>query len=544
MKFILLALALFPALTFAEKRTPEEYWSRTDLTTEAVYRSLGILDTKSCGSNEKTYLGCVAAINAVAAMAEPPMQLVSKKMLGNAKAGIGEEVENFDSVSLVKILPDAANDQESLRNVFLRQDTKRKLLRAEILALRKMQIDFPKIFSRAVSLSVKDASKDAIAAGAAVSAFLSEAVDAHARIEPFEQLQDSLNDADQSFTGIGATLQELNKKILVQSPMEGSPALKAGIKPNDIIIAIDGKLAANRKLSDVVKDIRGPQGSQVVIRVLRSGKEIDISITRQKIELPNVEAKIVRDFSDPVGVIRLRSFKDKQACAEIAEKIEWLEAQKVKGLVLDLRGNGGGLLAESVCIGGLFVGQKVIVKVKSLESYEFQEQKSWEMQKTDLPLVTLIDDSSASASEVLSGALQDHQRSWIVGERSFGKGTVQAPRRFYNDKIIMYRTIQRFYQPSGRTNQMVGITPDIEVFAKPNITEEEKFRLREADIYPNGLEAVGPVWKQTRVKEVKLLQDCLAKENLAKEKAVQAEKLEQAADYPMLTAQEVLRCQR
>ncbi len=542
MKSLLLLLALVPALSYAEKRTPEEYWTRTDLNTAIVSRDLGILEAKSCAASEKNFMGCVAAINAVAAMAEPAMILVPKKLVNDAKAGVGEEVQNFGTFSLAKVIADVSSDQDTVRTVFLRSEAKRKLLRAETLALRKLPADFPKLFERTVELGKIDRSKDALAAGAAVSAFFTEAVDAHARIEPYEQLQDSLNDADQSFTGIGATLQEMNGKIIVQAPIEGSPAMKAGIKPNDVIVAVDGKIALKKKLADVVKDIRGQEGSVVVIRILRSGKEMDLSITRQKISLPNIEAKVVKDFGLNVGVIRLRSFMDNQACVQIAEKIEWLESQRVEALVMDLRGNGGGLLAESICIGGLFLGQKVIVKVKNLESNEFQDGVSWELQKTKLPVVTLIDSGSASASEVLSGALQDHQRSWIVGERSFGKGTVQAPRGFYNDKIVMFRTIQRFYQPSGRTNQMVGITPDIEVFQKPDATEEEKFRLREAEIYPLGLEAVGPVWKQTRQKEVSSIQKCVAQKNLAKAKALEAAKLDAAVDYQLLAAQEVLLC--
>ena len=545
MKLFLLLLALvFTLPSHAEKPTPEQYWSRTGLTTKAVTQELQILESKSCLAGERTYLGCLAAINAVAGMAEPALIFVPKKLVKQASAGVGEEVFSFGEFSLAKKLPDEASDQDTLRSNFLRQDSKRKILRKENLASIQAAPRFSEVFTKVVELSKIDAQKDALAAAAAVSAFFSEAVDSHARIESYEQLQDSLNDADKSFTGIGANLQEFSGKIIIQSPIEGSPAMRAGLKSNDILLAVNHVPVGKKKITDVVKEIRGPEGSQVVIRVARKGTEMDFQIVRQKISLPNVEAKVVQDFGISVGVIRLRSFMDNEACMQVAEKIEWLKTQKVSALVMDLRGNGGGLVNEAVCMGGLFVGEKVIVQVKNLESNEMRGHRSWATQLTQLPMVTLIDSGSASASEILSGALQDYQRSWIVGERSFGKGTVQAPRAFYNDKIVLFRTIQRFYQPSGRTNQMVGITPDFEVFEKLGASDEDRFRLREADIYPFGLEAVGPVWKQPRVKEVTKIQSCLSSKGLAAKKAQQLEQEEKLVDLQLLTAQEVFLCSK
>ncbi len=545
MKLFLLLLALvFTLPSHAEKPTPEQYWARTGLSTKAVVQDLQILEAKSCLASERSYLGCMAAINAVAGMSEPAFIFVPKSLVAKESAGVGEEIYSFGDFSLAKKLPDQTSDQDTLRSSFLRQDSKRKLLRAELLVVRKSAPKFSEIFSKVVELSKIDPKKDALAAAAAVSAFFAEAVDSHARIEAYEQLQDSLNDADQSFTGIGANLQEFSGKIVIQSPIEGSPAMKAGIKSNDILLAVNQVPVGKKKLTDVVKEIRGPEGSQVEIRVSRKGSEINFQIVRQKISLPNVEAKVVQDLGASVGVIRLRSFMDNQACIQVAEKIEWLNSQKVSAIVMDLRGNSGGLVNEAVCMGGLFLGEKVILQVKNLESNEMRSHRSWAAQLTQLPMVTLIDSGSASASEILSGAFQDYQRSWIVGERSFGKGTVQAPRAFYNDKIVLFRTIQRFYQPSGRTNQMVGITPDFEVFDKLGSTEEDRFRLREADIYPFGLEAVGPEWKQTRVKEVAKVQSCMASKSLAVKKAKQLEQEEKLVDLQLLTAQEVLLCSK
>lgn len=537
---------LLSNLAFAEKKTPEKYWSETGLSTNALLNDLKILSSASCHSEIKAYLGCVAAINAMAALADPPLQLVPSSLARDSSMAFGAAIKSYPGLSLVQVKVEKSTD-ESLRLVWEKSEVRRKKTRealAKLFESRKAHSNFELIFKDVASHALKDASKDSLAAGGAVSAFLTESMDAHARVEPLAQLQDSMNDADQSFTGIGATLQSLNGKTIVMNVIDGSPALRSGVRPNDIILNIDGVSADGKKIDQVVKLIRGPESSLVSLRVQRKGEEILIPITRGHIKLENVESKVVEDLGSRIGVIKLRSFMDNKACSLISAKLSELQQKNITGLVIDLRGNGGGLLDQSVCIGGLLLGAKLIVKVKDLQSDTFQDLSASGSAQTSLPIVTLIDAGSASASEILSGALQDHKRAWVIGERSFGKGTVQAPTGFYNQNIVMYRTVQRFYQPLGRTNQMVGISPDIEIPAKPDATADDRFMLREGDIYPNGLEAVGPVWSQARPEGVKKIANCLEAGNLAKAKYEEAVARELVADYQLLAAQEVLRCDR
>jgi len=539
----LVSLSIFLSLqAFAEKKTPEQYWTETNFSTNVLLTELRLLQSESCYAELKAYRGCVAAVNAIAAKAEPALQLVPT----NVARDVGPVTKSFGPLSLVRVLEENPAAQESLRVIWEKSEAKRKrkneALASAFQATRASRTDFETIFRELIPVALKDRNQDALVAGSAASAFLAEAVDAHARIEPMAQLQDSMNDANENFTGIGATLQSLSGKTVVASVIEGGPAEKSGVKANDVILAVDSSATEGKKVDDVVKLIRGPEGSTVTLRVLRKGQSANIRIVRAKIKLENVEAKIINDLGAVVGFIKLRSFMDKKACTIIAQKIQEFESQRVTGIVLDLRGNGGGLLDQGVCIGGLFLGQKVVVKVKDLESDRFEDLPASRPAITKLPVVALIDGGSASASEILAGALQDYQRSWVIGERSFGKGTVQAPSGFYNQNIVLYRTIQRFYQPSGRTNQMVGISPDIEVPAKLNATADERFTLREGDIYPNGLEAVGPVWRQARPADVQRIEGCLSRGGLAKAKVAAAERSETPADYQLLTAQEVLGC--
>lgn len=542
--------AILPAYAHAEKKTPEEYWTGTGLTTEKMVKDLGLFTAQACYNSLNGFKGCVAALNSLASRMEPAGRLVPNALSGDASLGFGPKVKGFTGLTLVTV-PETKRDKSvTLRALWAKEQDKRKKTEAALENLFRARtsspVDFEAILKDILPQAVKEKKDDAIAAGGAVSAYLAQAVDAHARIEPVEQLQDSLSDADESFAGIGASIQELDGNILIPAVVEGSPAEKAGVKGQDRIVAVDGKAIAGMKSDAVVKLIRGPVGSRVSVRVLRDGRELDIAIIRDNIKQENVEAKVVNDLGRKIGVIRLRSFMDDKGCATMAQKIGQLTmVDKVEGLVLDLRNNGGGLLKEAVCMGGLFFGKKVVVKVKDLSSDKFQEQASTQTQATNLPLVVLIDGGSASASEVLSGALQDHERAWILGERSFGKGSVQAPMQFPSlAGVVMFATIQRFYQPKGRTNQLVGISPNFERPFKPDATEEERFTLREGDIYPNALGAESQGWKETRTSAVSKIDACVNQAGAAKKKFAEAKAAGKVADYQLLSAQEIFACDK
>lgn len=273
--------------------------------------------------------------------------------------------------------------------------------------------------------------------------------------------------------------------------IEGGLARRLGIKANDILLAVDGVKAKGSKSKDIVDRIKGSAGTSVTLQLMRKGTAIEMTVPRERVDMEHVEVKVRELAGSKYLSVKLGSFMDANGCAKISKK--FTEAEKANpdlvGIVLDLRDNGGDLLKEGICIGGLFLRRKVIVQVKDLNRNGLQLRISYREQITQLPMVTLLNRNSASASEVVSGALQDYQRSWIVGERSFGKATVQAPMELTDD-ILLYRTIQRFYQPSGRTNQIVGILPDFETPAKPGMSEDERFVLREGDLYPNAMSAL------------------------------------------------------
>lgn len=260
----------------------------------------------------------------------------------------------------------------------------------------------------------------------------------------------------------------------------------------------------------------------------------------------------VKKYSD-YGYIALENFADDSGCSTMAEAIKTFETQKVKGLVFDLRGNGGGMISQANCIIGLFIGKgKVAYKERYLdENSDFKEYKTENEKVTDLPLTVLIDGNSASASELVAIALQDYKRGWVLGERSFGKGTTQSGLGFMLAEedmpvtgfpllasvsgILMFTTQSKFYSPNGYTNQLATVVPDFEVPTFENATEEDRFYLREADLYANALKTDNEPRSTLRPEEVSKLKLCL-EPNMKNNKNLFDE------DYQITYAVELLKC--
>ena len=284
------------------------------------------------------------------------------------------------------------------------------------------------------------------------------------------------------FGGLGITVGMRDGALTVISPIDDTPAFKAGVKASDIILKIDNKSTINMTLDEAVSLMRGNPQTDIAITVVRKGelKPLEIKMKRDIIKIQSVFAKTIE--KENLLYLRISSFDTK--VTEDLEKI--IAANKnVKGFILDLRNNPGGLLTQAIGVVNLFVDKGVIVsqKGRNPEDEEKFEAVASKM-KTKLPLVVLVNEGSASASEIVSGSLQDHKRAVIVGEKTFGKGSVQAVLPIDNDKIENIKlTIAKYYLPSGRTIQATGVTPDIIVTSgKVTQTEEEKFKIKEADL--------------------------------------------------------------
>ena len=281
------------------------------------------------------------------------------------------------------------------------------------------------------------------------------------------------------FGGLGITVGIKDGALTVIAPIDGTPADKAGLKSGDIILKIDDKSTISMTIDEAVSLMRGKVGEPIDLAIVRKGenKPLDIHIVRGNITIESVHAKRI---GDDVLYVRVASF-DQKVAADVAKEIKKTEAS-TKGIVLDLRNNPGGLLDQAVDLVDLFVDEGVIVSQKGRKK---SDEKTYTASKnktiTTVPMVVLINGGSASASEIVSGALQDHKRAVILGENTFGKGSVQVVLPI-TEKEAIKLTIARYYLPSGRTIQAVGVKPDIEVLPGEVKTHENGFAIKEADL--------------------------------------------------------------
>ena len=261
------------------------------------------------------------------------------------------------------------------------------------------------------------------------------------------------------FFGIGINIAERDGVVYVVSPIEGTPADEAGLRAEDEIISIDGEARERWDIDEVVTRVRGPEGTDVELGVRREGEGelLNFTITRAQIDIPNVMARMV---DGDVGYLRLLTFNMRSA-ESLTEEIRELEAEGATSFVLDVRNNPGGLLNSAVDVASLFVDDGVIVRVEERDRPEVQHRaKSGTV--TDKPLVVLVNSHSASASEVLAGALQDFGRATLVGEQTFGKGSVQTVEQLSFGGGVKF-TIAHYLTPKGRAIDGVGLEPDIMV---------------------------------------------------------------------------------
>ncbi len=266
------------------------------------------------------------------------------------------------------------------------------------------------------------------------------------------------------FGGLGIEITIKDGLLVVVTPMEGSPAERAGIRPGDSIVKIEGKYTKEFSLVDAVQKLRGPRGSKVHLSVFRKGVAglLEFTLMRDNIQVKSVRK---RYLGDNFGYVRLNQFMEKTG-EDLENAIKDLKAQSksdLKGLVLDLRNNPGGLLTQAIRVSDLFLREGVIVYTDG--RIEAQKQKFFAHERgtePDYPIVVLVNGGSASASEIVSGALKDHGRALIIGTQTFGKGSVQTITPLENGGALTLTTAL-YYTKSGRSIQLTGVKPDIEI---------------------------------------------------------------------------------
>ncbi len=290
-------------------------------------------------------------------------------------------------------------------------------------------------------------------------------------------------DTEGSFGGLGIEITVRDGVLTVVSPIEDTPAYRAGVKAGDQIIKIEGELTKDMSLVEAVKKMRGPKGSKIVVSVRREGvnKLLDFSLVREVIRVQSVK---FHTLEKGYGYVRLTQFQDRTG-ADLDDALTKMtqENGKLAGLVLDLRNNPGGLLSQAVKVSDTFLDSGLVVYTEGRLDNQKQKYFAHPGGYTDLPIVVLVNGGSASASEIVSGALQDHGRAVILGTQTFGKGSVQTILPLENGAALRLTTAL-YYTPNGRSIQVTGVTPDIIVdnYAATQVASREQREVREENL--------------------------------------------------------------
>ncbi|MGL2639896.1 S41 family peptidase [Helicobacter pylori] len=304
-------------------------------------------------------------------------------------------------------------------------------------------------------------------------------LDAHSAYLNEKKFKEFQAQTEGEFGGLGITVGMRDGVLTVIAPLEGTPAYKAGVKSGDNILKINNESTLSMSIDDAINLMRGKPKTPIQITIVRKNepKPLVFNIIRDIIKVPSVYVKKIKET--PYLYVRVSGF-DKNVTKSV---LDGLKANpKAKGIVLDLRGNPGGLLNQAVGLSNLFIKEGVLVSQKGKNKEENLEYKAnGRAPYTNLPVAVLVNGGSASASEIVAGALQDHKRAVIIGEKTFGKGSVQMLLPVNKDEAIKITTA-RYYLPSGRTIQAKGITPDIVIYPGKVPENENKFSLKEADL--------------------------------------------------------------
>ncbi|MBW1998406.1 MAG: S41 family peptidase [Deltaproteobacteria bacterium] len=312
-----------------------------------------------------------------------------------------------------------------------------------------------------------------------------QSLDPHSSFLTREEHQELLIETKGSFSGVGIEISIRDNMLTVVAPIEGSPAYKAGIRAGDKIIKINDDSTADMSLSEAVKRIRGKKGTKVRLTVIREGEDKPIEFTIVRDVIPLRSVRYYR-LTPEIGYVRISTFQSKTT-KDLSKALNELEKNaSLKGLILDLRNNPGGLLSQAIEVSDLFLESGVIVSTRGRNQSQNMEVRAHKNRKPrNYPIIVLVNSGSASASEIVAGALQDNRKALILGTKTFGKGSVQTIVSL-SDGSGLRLTTARYYTPSGRSIQLSGIIPDIELeFEPPTSTQEEEDKgkaLREEDL--------------------------------------------------------------
>ena len=333
----------------------------------------------------------------------------------------------------------------------------------------------------------------------AIRDMLSNLNDPYTRFLDPKEFNQMRIDTSGELTGVGIQIvkDKESDDLIIISPIEGTPAYEAGIKSRDKILSIDNVSTKGMNIEDAVKLIRGKQGTKVKLEILRNGNSFYKSLSRERIEIKSVTSKINQTKDGfLIGYVRIKQF-NANASKEMRETLKDLEVKNVSGYVLDLRSNPGGLLESSIDISRHFIDKGIIVSTLSKDGLKETKRGNGKA-LTKKPLIVLVNEGSASASEIVSGAIKDNNRGKLVGKKTFGKGLVQSMRTLVDGSGLTV-TVAKYLTPNGTDINKFGIKPDIEVRMNSNLILQREVGTRKDKQYRKGEEELIKIIRTTNL---------------------------------------------
>jgi carboxyl-terminal processing protease len=509
------------------------------------------VNTHSCSQKTERFLACIAAVQSLLDLSPGELQLTHAEWLTDS----GDRNALRHRFGDLVVLETTKAEQAKHANILELISAQRQRILVWQRHCRTEgvpQADFTRLlaWARKDLITTNRAEEQA---AAAINAYLG-VEDAHARIVPAVTYADAgyprsasvgRNQTGQSYSGIGASVQSIAGHIMITRVLPEGPAAAAGLQASDVLLAIDGKSIAGRTVPEVVAALRGASGTAVSLRVKRQERVHKMRVRRAAVEVKNVSSSVIVHRDRSLGYLHIDGFVSGSTCAETRRELRDLIDSGVDGLVLDLRDNMGGKIDQAVCVADLFLEpRQLVMEIRSTHQNGHADTLySLQPAMTRMPVVTLVNAGTASASEALAGALQDHGRSLTVGERTFGKGTIQRVRP-WNDSgsVMLFFTTARMFTPSGRTAQLTGLEPDLDVQARPDDQPGRRMVLREEDLFPTALSAktAQTIPVHSRVSEG--VRECLEKQGQEKKRWFWQKPFEITADYQLDKGYGLLHC--
>jgi len=468
----------------------EKYWNESGLSEKELF---DLVSNSNCRSSEKYFLACVNSIVENLAADHKRLSVVTGQIEAIPKhVAFGEDITEKQRLS-------------EYASLYLHPNNKK--------------IDFEKIWSKMLDEEKTESRAYLIASG--INSFLSIYKDPHTYILPENYYDEVASQLERSNSFVGVSFEKNKEKTIVRKVFKNSDAEVSGLKTLDEVTSINGENLDSLNLVEISHRLRDLAAAKFELQIIRQGERKKIEIFRSYKNLSHVQFEVLSGIKT-FAVLTLTKFS-RGVCEEIANKLKSNADKNIAGMVLDLRDNPGGQLDEAACIAGLFLGMNK--KTYSVEFFDPLKANEVVLSTGSLlytgPLVVAINSTSASASELLAGALKDYRRAILVGEKTFGKGTFQESEVWSkNEKVSLFKTQGYYLLPSRRSAQLVGVTPDIEI-------DEQHIKFREETIYFNPL----PSWNDD------LGHDQLVKRNYE-------ESLEKCLDYSEVLSQKDLILQK